>query len=108
MQHAVEELIPAPPPWEAFRRLAGLPHVLFLDSALRHPTLGRYSFLTADPFEFLRLGGPEQDPFAILAERLDRYRCDRSPVCRLSRAVRRGCSVTISAITSNACHGRAQ
>ena len=32
-------------------RLAGYPHCLFLDSALRDPRLGRYSFLTADPFE---------------------------------------------------------
>jgi para-aminobenzoate synthetase component 1 len=47
-----EELRPAPDPWEAFRRLAKLPHVLFLDSALSHASLGRYSFLAADPAEF--------------------------------------------------------
>src|SRR5437763_1555185 len=29
----VEELTPAPDPWEAARRLAGHPHLLFLDSA---------------------------------------------------------------------------
>lgn len=36
-------------PWTACQRLAGLPHVLFLDSALRHARLGRYSYVTGDP-----------------------------------------------------------
>src|SRR5438045_876991 len=49
----VEELSARLDPWEACRRLAGLRHLLFLDSAARHPTLGRYSFLTADPFHWL-------------------------------------------------------
>lgn len=37
----------------AFLRLAGLPHVLFLDSSMAGGRLGRYSFLAADPFEFV-------------------------------------------------------
>lgn len=45
----VERLPGGVDPWEACQRLAGLPHLLFLDSALRHPRLGRYSFLSADP-----------------------------------------------------------
>ena len=49
----VEELTPVPEPEELVQHLVGLPHLLFLDSALRHSTLGRYSFLTADPFEWL-------------------------------------------------------
>ena len=44
----VEELIPAPDPWDVARKLAHLPHLLFFDSAERHPTRGRYSFVTAD------------------------------------------------------------
>ncbi len=57
----VEELVPPPDPVVAFRSLAGSGHCLFLDSALRHASLGRYSFLTADPFEILRErpAGPE-------------------------------------------------
>jgi para-aminobenzoate synthetase component 1 len=67
------------------QRLAALPHVIFFDSALRHPTLGRYSFLTADPFEWLQARGSgtsvstemevrqPADPFVVLAERLGRY-----------------------------------
>ena len=49
----VEELSPGLDPAEAFENLAGLPHLLFLDSALRHPHLGRYSYLTGDPFEWI-------------------------------------------------------
>jgi len=87
----VEELKPAPAPEELFARLVGLSHVLFLDSALRHPTLGRYSFLTADPFEWLQARGARTsvsdeavvrdpaDPFAVLAERLGRYRTEQLP-----------------------------
>lgn len=46
-------MIPAPEPTDVFLRLADLPHCLFLDSALRDPVLGRYSFVTADPFDYL-------------------------------------------------------
>ena len=46
----VEELQPAPDAAAVFGALAGRPHCLFLDSARRHPQLGRYSFVTADPF----------------------------------------------------------
>ena len=47
----VHELRPAPDPEAALVRLAEKPYCLFLDSALREPTLGRYSFLAADPFD---------------------------------------------------------
>ena len=79
----VHELIPAPDPVEILGRLAGLPHLLFLDSALKHPTLGRYSYLTADPFAFIesendlcRVDGvaralqPGETPLDVLAARL--------------------------------------
>jgi para-aminobenzoate synthetase component 1 len=87
----VEELTPALRLWEVFQRLAGLKHVLFLDSALSHPALGGYSFLTADPFEWLWARGrrvlvsgeraPREpaDPFAVLAERLARFRTEPLP-----------------------------
>src|SRR5262245_58433561 len=84
----VVELRPGPDPWEACRRLAGLPRPLFLDSALAHPTLGRYSFVTADPFAWLRArrgrvswcdeAEVEADPFAFLAGQL--RRCAVEPV----------------------------
>jgi para-aminobenzoate synthetase component 1 len=48
----VERLDPSLDAVEAFRRLSGLPHVVYFDSALRHATLGRYSFVAADPVEW--------------------------------------------------------
>lgn len=78
MKPVVLELVPPPDPWEAFCRLERLPHVLFLDSALQQPTLGRYSFLTADPFEFLGLSGPA-DPLVELGKQLARWRCETVP-----------------------------
>jgi para-aminobenzoate synthetase component 1 len=84
----VEELAPVPSSWEVFQRLAGLPHAVFFDSALAHPSLGRFSFVTADPFDWLWSRGrrtylasrgpfaPDTDPFTVLAEQLSRYRCE--------------------------------
>ncbi|HEY1784323.1 MAG TPA: hypothetical protein VGG30_02200, partial [Pirellulales bacterium] len=62
-------------PEEAFLRLAQRRHALFLDSALRDAELGRYSFLAADPFDFLSVPAnltpaDGNDPLALLAERL--------------------------------------
>ena len=51
----VERLTPVPNPQEVFLRLSRLPHCIFLDSALRHSVLGRYSFVAADPFDYLEL-----------------------------------------------------
>jgi para-aminobenzoate synthetase component 1 len=83
-------LTPAPEPWAACGRLAGLPHLLFLDSAGRYPGLGRYSFLAADPFAWLEARGRRVtlsrqgpggrvveestgDPFAVLGRLLAGY-----------------------------------
>jgi para-aminobenzoate synthetase component 1 len=77
-----------PDPWEVFRRVARLPRALFLDSAMSHPTLGRYSFVTADPFEWITSRGRESrvasercrregaNPFAVLEEELARYHAE--------------------------------
>jgi para-aminobenzoate synthetase component 1 len=66
----VEEFEPPPDPCEAFLRLRALPHCLWLDSARKHPTLGRYSFLTADPFEYFELPVEGPDALAALAQKL--------------------------------------
>lgn len=56
-------------------RLAGLPHLVFLDSAMPHAKLGRYSYLAADPYAVLEAGAEgatlsgapvEGDPLAAL------------------------------------------
>jgi para-aminobenzoate synthetase component 1 len=60
----VEELVPPPDPATCCERLAGLPHRVFLDSALRDPRLGRYSYVTADPFKVVRSDVWKSDPLA--------------------------------------------
>ncbi len=44
------ELVPAPDSWAVARKLAHLPHLLFLDSAEKHTDRGRYSYVSADPY----------------------------------------------------------
>lgn len=51
----VQELPPSLSSEQAFMRLCDKPHCVFFDSALRHETLGRYSFLAADPYELIQL-----------------------------------------------------
>lgn len=55
---------------DAFRRLAALPHVIYFDSARRHEALGRYSFVAADPYDFLLLPPRGQPAFEALRDRL--------------------------------------
>ena len=43
------EIVPAPDPWQVARKLAHLPHLLFLDSAEKHGQRGRYSYVAANP-----------------------------------------------------------
>ena len=62
----VRELVPAPEPEAAFLRLSRQRHCLFLDSALPHPSLGRYSFLAADPFDFVSVPSPDAGAWAAL------------------------------------------
>ncbi len=67
----VEELAGGLTPWDAFCRLAHLPNVLFLDSADPHPSLGRYSFVAADPFDRVYARGTAAgDPLEALGRRL--------------------------------------
>ena len=68
----VEELSPPPDPVRCCEQLEGLPHRLFLDSATRDRRLGRYSFVTADPFAVVHNDDPASDP-------LDRVRRALAP-----------------------------
>ncbi len=71
----VRELKPSPNSVDVFRRLAQRSHCLFLDSALQHETLGRYSFVSADPFQFLAVDADEQDGLAQIESALSHFRC---------------------------------
>jgi para-aminobenzoate synthetase component 1 len=87
----VHDLVPAPSAWEVFRRLADLAHPVFLDSAMVHPHLGRYSFVSADPFEWIwsrarhshlssrKTPLENSDPWTVLAQRLAQYSSERVP-----------------------------
>lgn len=70
----VRRLSPAPDAESCFRKLAPLPGCIFFDSALRHPTLGRFSFLAADPFETVEISAPHADVFRELERRLAPFR----------------------------------
>lgn len=50
---------------EVFRRLSDLPHVVFFDSASGDEQLGRYSFVAADPFQWISHSATDDDPLAV-------------------------------------------
>ncbi len=60
----VSEIAPPPDPLDACRRLASLRHRAWLDSAGTAGRLGRYSFLTADPWDVV--SAEVADPLAAL------------------------------------------
>lgn len=80
-------------PWRAARRLgwregARVPGLTFLDSAMRHPLLGRWSYVMAEPFGRFRVeagiarwnGERERDaPLEALRARLGTYAQPRLP-----------------------------
>jgi para-aminobenzoate synthetase component 1 len=68
----VEELGGGVTPFEVCRRLSHLPHLLMLDSAEADSENGRYSFVAADPFEWLCTWQTPSDPLRDLADRLSR------------------------------------
>ncbi len=74
----VVELSPVPDVATALRAVVALPGPLLLESALRREDVGRYSFLTADPFEFVELQQVETgtDPLAPLRNRLNEFASD--------------------------------
>jgi para-aminobenzoate synthetase component 1 len=75
----VTELHPVPDVESALLRLATKPHCLLLDSALRDPQLGRYSFLAADPFEWFTATAGDGDVLGQLDERLRRWPATARP-----------------------------
>ncbi|QOG23311.1 aminodeoxychorismate synthase component I [Bradyrhizobium sp. SEMIA] len=69
-------------PFTAMRRLGHRSHLTFLDSAARHELLGRYSYVTCDPFSTYRVANGqaswngltlEADPWKVLRTLLAKY-----------------------------------
>jgi para-aminobenzoate synthetase component I len=79
MQPLVEELPSSLDPWEAAQRLAHCDHLLFFDSASNNSPVGRYSYVTADPFQRISARQARFDPLAHLAERLALFRTETVP-----------------------------
>ncbi|MBL8795966.1 MAG: chorismate-binding protein, partial [Planctomycetia bacterium] len=85
----VEELHPAPDPWQVARRLAARRHLLFLDSRGLTDGQASYSYLLAEPYSWLQarrgqvwLDGrllPTTDPFAALQAQLARWQDEALP-----------------------------
>jgi para-aminobenzoate synthetase component 1 len=75
----VHELDPAPAASDVFARLSALPHCIYFDSALRHASLGRYSFVAADPFAFWKAPADGGDALAKLARVLKAFRAETTP-----------------------------
>ena len=68
-------------PTEVFRRLSDQRHCLFLDSAQRHPRLGRYSYVAADPFRFLTVPADGREALEPLTHAL--AECPVRPIAGL-------------------------
>ncbi len=71
-----EELLPAPEPCDAFQRLCHLPHCVFFDSAQTDSHVGRYSFIAADPFDWLTAS---PDDAAVWEQLSQRFGCWAAP-----------------------------
>ncbi|QDU43523.1 Aminodeoxychorismate synthase component 1 [Symmachiella dynata] len=77
----VEELTTPPEPYAALRAFAGEASVLLLESARRLKRLGRYSFLTADPYAFFQIDQAQygDDPFAAVKQQLQSHTAETLP-----------------------------
>ncbi len=70
-------LQPVPDAEAVFQRLCHLPGCVFLDSSLRHDSLGRYSFMAADPFETIKVAVGACEPLQHLQDRLQAFATPR-------------------------------
>jgi para-aminobenzoate synthetase component 1 len=73
------EELPPPDLEAALTRLSRLPHCLLLDSALADRNLGRYSFLTADSFDFFTAPADGSDALSLLARKLQPWQAAHRP-----------------------------
>jgi para-aminobenzoate synthetase component I len=84
MQPIALELKPAPDLMKAFQCFHQRPGCLLFDSSMRivkscsHP-LGRYSFLMAEPFDWIELPVGAENPLNQLRERLHQFRLEKIP-----------------------------
>ena len=70
----IAEITPRCDPVDVFLRLRDLPHCIFLDSVTQDPPLGRYSFVAADPFEYIELDAGCSDQLMQLTTAITRWK----------------------------------
>lgn len=75
----VRELPSVPDVELALVRLSRLPHVVLLDSAAQDDRLGRYSFIAADPFEFLSAQAEQRPGVGVLSAKMAPFVQDTMP-----------------------------
>ncbi|MFQ5731336.1 MAG: anthranilate synthase component I family protein [Planctomycetaceae bacterium] len=77
----VEEMHPVPDVGDALRALSDLPGVVLFESRLQREPVGRYSFLAADPFEFVQIGRVRlgDDPFERVRDLCARFAVETVP-----------------------------
>lgn len=77
----VEELSPVPEVLTALKALRHLPYPILLESALRREHVGRFSFLTADPFQTLEIPRVTygSNPLHALSDQLKQFTAETIP-----------------------------
>lgn len=75
------ELNPVPDVFASLEAVADLASPILFESSQQHPSLGRYSFLTADPFETFHVEHAEHgdDPFSRIRELANTFRTETIP-----------------------------
>ena len=75
----VEEISPVPDVYESLCQFANLEGTILFESSRQGEKLGRYSFLSADPFRSFQVADAEYgfDPFAKVRAEWNRYRCPK-------------------------------
>lgn len=77
----VRELNPVPSVAKTFEKLSNRPGLVLFDSSLERFPLGRYAFLTAEPFELIQVDRAVygQDPFLQLTALLKKFQSETIP-----------------------------
>ncbi len=91
MHPLIETLNFAPDTMELYKKFHHLPYTVFLDSSMRHARLGRYSFITGDPFLVFSSKGKKcylrtaeettvinDNPFDLLQKLIKKYKIENT------------------------------
>ena len=110
MTPLVSEIKPVPALDDLLPQFADWPGLVVFDSAKTSPQLGRYSYLSADPFRTFELAQarPGIDPFAEIRAALAAYQTEINPDLHVSRRSRRSAVVRTRAVFREPAGGAAR